>query len=155
LEVVTAVPPTLPTAVQGDPSRIRQVLTNLVGNAIKFTDHGEVTIGARMLTEDAHGVGFELFVRDTGMGIPPERQAAIFESFTQVDGSSTRRHGGTGLGLAISRQLIALMGGTIGVESAPGQGSTFWIRVALPRQSALVHRLTLPSELVGLRVLVV
>jgi signal transduction histidine kinase len=122
------IPPAFPSAVQGDPSRLRQVLTNLVGNAIKFTERGEVAIVVRVVDDAEHEVGLELAVRDTGIGIAPDRLDAIFESFTQADGSSTRRHGGTGLGLTISRQLVALMGGAIAVESAIGQGSTFVVR---------------------------
>jgi signal transduction histidine kinase/DNA-binding response OmpR family regulator len=158
IELAAVIPPTLPGAVQGDPSRLRQVLTNLVGNALKFTDRGEVTIGVRVLEETDAELGVEIAVRDTGIGIAPERLGAIFESFTQVDGSSTRRHGGTGLGLTISRQLIGLMGGTIDVESTPGRGSTFRVRLMLPKQKqarpAASVRMA-PDVLRGLRVLVV
>jgi len=121
----------LPAALRGDPVRLRQVLVNLVGNAVKFTERGGVAL--RLARGDAGvGVGaltvrFE--VRDTGIGVAPGVQAGIFDSFTQADGSMTRRFGGTGLGLTISRQLVELMGGTIGVESRPGEGSTFWFTV--------------------------
>jgi signal transduction histidine kinase/CheY-like chemotaxis protein len=156
IELAAIVPPSFPGAVQGDPSRLRQVLTNLVGNAIKFTERGEVTIAVRVLEERDAELDCELAVRDTGIGIAPDRMDAIFESFTQVDGSSTRRHGGTGLGLTISRQLVALMGGTIGVESAPGQGSTFRVRLALPKQTATVVTMRRPGvALDGVRILVV
>src|SRR5262249_13951198 len=141
---------------QGDPSRLRQVLTNLVGNAIKFTERGEVTITVRVIEERADDVDVELAVRDTGIGIAPDRVDSIFESFTQVDGSSTRRHGGTGLGRTSARQLGALMGGTIVVESAPGQGSTFRVRLALPKQASPAETGRRPAvALDGLRVLVV
>jgi signal transduction histidine kinase/DNA-binding response OmpR family regulator len=155
IELTTMIPPAFPSAVQGDPSRLRQVLTNLVGNAIKFTERGEVAIVVRVVDDAEHEVGFELAVRDTGIGIAPDRVDAIFESFTQADGSSTRRHGGTGLGLTISRQLVALMGGAIAVESALGQGSTFIVRLALPKQTAIEVPRMAPAALAGVRVLVV
>jgi len=122
----------LPERLQGDPVRVRQVLMNLVGNAIKFTDAGAVTIETRAAETPTHAT-ITVAVRDTGIGIPPDRQAEIFESFTQADSSTTRRYGGTGLGLTICRQLVALMGGTIGVESAVGRGSTFWFELTLAK----------------------
>jgi two-component system, sensor histidine kinase and response regulator len=154
LEMLAVVPPGFPEHLRGDPGRVRQVLTNLAGNAIKFTDFGEIVIEAS-LVEDAPGrVRVRLAVRDTGIGIPPERQAAIFESFTQVDGSTSRRYGGTGLGLTISRGLARLMGGDIGLESRPGVGSTFWVEVPFEKQARVPHALrALPSGLRGLRVL--
>ena len=156
VELAAVIPPDFPGAVQGDPSRLRQVLTNLVGNAIKFTERGEVTIVVRMLEHTDTDVGIELAVNDTGIGIAADRLDAIFESFTQVDGSSTRRHGGTGLGLTISRQLVVLMGGDIDVDSTPGQGSTFRVRLHLPRQTNIVETpVPAPAALRGLRVLVV
>jgi signal transduction histidine kinase/DNA-binding response OmpR family regulator len=156
VELAAVIPPTFPGAVQGDPSRLRQVLTNLVGNAIKFTERGEVTVVVRVLEETDTELGVELAVRDTGIGIAADRLGAIFESFTQVDGSSTRRHGGTGLGLTICRQLVVLMGGEIDVDSTPGQGSTFRVRLTLPRQTNIVETpVPAPVALRGLRVLVV
>ena len=122
--------PSVPTAVNGDPIRIRQIVTNLLGNAIKFTQEGEVSIRVT-LESPASGMNeparIKLTVMDTGSGISPEGQAKLFRSFSQVDGASTRVHGGTGLGLSICKQLSKLMGGTIGVESEIGKGSTFWV----------------------------
>ncbi|MBL8446510.1 MAG: response regulator [Zoogloeaceae bacterium] len=124
-----------PVLIQGDPGRLRQILTNLVGNAIKFTDHGSVTvtIGARKTGEDE--AEFEFAVTDTGIGIPEDRQTAIFEPFEQADRSTTRRYGGTGLGLAISSQLVGMMGGALQIESTEGVGSTFWFSVPLELQA--------------------
>jgi signal transduction histidine kinase/ActR/RegA family two-component response regulator len=116
----------LPQTEIGDPGRLRQVLTNLIGNAIKFTDQGEITVQALKLNGAAGGNVLQFSVRDTGIGIPVEKQNAIFEAFVQADSSSTRQYGGTGLGLAIVSQLVALMGGRIWVESDPGKGSTFY-----------------------------
>jgi len=140
----------VPALVKGDALRLRQVLTNLLGNAVKFTAKGEVVLSIHEdLSLEAPGrvrLGFS--VRDTGMGIAPEQQARIFESFTQADSSTTRTHGGTGLGLAISRRLVALMGGCLQVESRPGKGSVFWFsadfdvcgtRLRLPVSTARRH----------------
>ena len=126
LEFVSIVPSELPRLVVGDPGRLRQVLKNLLGNALKFTDRGEIGIQAEVLNRATNVVQVRFTVHDTGIGITPDQQIRLFESFTQGDGSSTRRHGGTGLGLAISKQLVELLGGEIGVSSEPGQGSRFW-----------------------------
>ncbi len=115
--------------VQGDPHRLRQVLSNLVGNAIKFTERGEVVVEAELERLDKRRAHWRISVRDTGIGIPPDRLSHLFQPFTQLDGSTTRRYGGTGLGLAISKQLVEMMGGTIGVESEVGKGSTFTVRI--------------------------
>ncbi|MBV8233119.1 MAG: PAS domain-containing protein, partial [Planctomycetaceae bacterium] len=122
LEIACCVPADVPERVVGDPVRVRQVLVNLVGNAVKFTDRGEVALEAELLGATAAGARLRLAVRDTGIGIPRDRQAAVFESFTQADGGVTRRHGGTGLGLTICRHLAQLMGGRITLESEPGAG---------------------------------
>jgi signal transduction histidine kinase/CheY-like chemotaxis protein len=119
----------LTTQLIGDPNRIRQVVTNLIGNAIKFTEAGAITVGWERVVDVADSLHF--WVRDTGIGIAPERQSAIFEAFTQADNSTTRNYGGTGLGLTISTKIVHLMGGKIWLESQPGQGSTFHFSVKL------------------------
>jgi signal transduction histidine kinase/CheY-like chemotaxis protein len=119
----------IPVALCGDPNRLRQIIVNLLGNAIKFTDRGGVTLSVAVTAEDTETASLRVEVRDTGIGVTREAQAHIFDSFSQADGSTTRKHGGTGLGLAISKQLVELMGGKIGVENALTQGSTFWFTV--------------------------
>jgi PAS domain S-box-containing protein len=126
--------PRLPAHVCGDAGRLRQVLTNLVGNAIKFTERGEVILEARVLSETASHAEILFAVRDTGIGIPADRQTAVFESFTQVDAGTTRKYGGTGLGLTISRHFVELMGGALRIESAVGEGSTFSFTLDLARE---------------------
>jgi signal transduction histidine kinase/CheY-like chemotaxis protein len=125
LEFLTQVAADVPDALFGDPTRLRQILLNLVGNAVKFTDRGEVEVRAAVEARQGSELTLHFYVRDTGIGIPKEKQRLIFESFTQVDGSTTRNYGGTGLGLAISAQLTDMMGGHIWVESESGSGSTF------------------------------
>lgn len=133
LELVAMIPPGMPTQVTGDAGRIKQILTNLVGNAIKFTKQGEVIVELIDLHTDSHQQTIRVQVRDSGIGISPEGQTRLFESFSQADESTTREFGGTGLGLAISKQLVEQMGGTIGLTSTPGQGSQFWFTIRLPR----------------------
>jgi PAS domain S-box-containing protein len=163
LELVGIVDGDLPARLRGDPGRLRQIIMNLAGNALKFTDRGEIVIRmGRGPAVEASGdapsmpatVQLRCTVQDTGIGIPPDKQQTIFESFTQADSSTTRRYGGTGLGLAISQRLVTMMGGAIGVESQPGRGSTFWFAVPCQEGSALrAHEAV--RALAGLRVLVV
>jgi CheY-like chemotaxis protein/HPt (histidine-containing phosphotransfer) domain-containing protein len=157
LELIVRADDGAPAWVSGDPHRLRQILLNLVGNAIKFTDSGEVVVrctGERSGTSGAPDM-LRFEVSDTGIGIPPEKKDRLFQAFAQADGSTTRRFGGTGLGLVIAKELAQLMGGEIGVESTPDQGSTFWftIRVAIP-QSPSVPMPTL-HNLAGKRLLIV
>ena len=155
LELACAMPPRFPHLLKGDPTRLRQVLTNLLGNAVKFTEAGEVALEAAVLEETFGRARIRLSVRDTGVGIPRDRQASVFESFTQADGSTTRRYGGSGLGLSICRQLVDLMGGRIGLESDPGKGSVFWIELSLAKQVHDDVASPSPPGLDGARVLVV
>ncbi|MBI3799424.1 MAG: response regulator [Deltaproteobacteria bacterium] len=180
LELACVLEPDVPTALRGDPGRVRQILLNLLGNAVKFTDHGEVVVEVHRLashvqrpaatdqtptpsvltlnpspqTLDSSVLHFA--VRDTGIGISPVHQERLFQSFSQVDASMTRKYGGTGLGLAICKRLVELMGGEIGVESTPGRGSTFWFTVPFAQPLVSVPRsLPLWTDLRGLRVVVV
>jgi len=165
LTVRTELSSSLPHSVAGDPLRLRQILLNFVGNAIKFTARGEVVIRAMRLKKGGGQSAWLRFeVQDTGVGIPPEKQAGIFDAFTQADSSVTRQYGGTGLGLAICKRLVELMGGQIGVYSQPGQGSCFWFEVPLPviQENAPEETTAQPSgsalnshELDGVRVLLV
>jgi CheY-like chemotaxis protein len=154
LELVAFVHPNVPTWVLGDPTRLRQVFVNLVGNAIKFTERGEVVI--RVEPDEADPTTLRCSVSDTGIGIPADKVGAIFESFTQVDSSTTRRYGGTGLGLSISKRLVELMGGHIGVRSEEGLGSKFSFVVRLQKTSTPATAPALPVlHIQGLRLLVV
>ncbi len=158
LELVAHVAPEVPTWVGGDPTRLRQILINLLGNAIKFTEHGGVTVDVRLDPKPEDPAGLHITVTDTGIGIPGDKVQAIFENFTQVDSSTTRKYGGTGLGLGISKRLVELMGGTIWVESTIGLGSTFHFTTRLPARQAIESSsdTRLPaSALAGRRILVV
>jgi PAS domain S-box-containing protein len=126
LEFVSAVGPGVPARAIGDSGRLRQVLTNLLGNAIKFTERGQVALKTELIGQTSEGVRLKFTVHDSGIGIPSGEQGRLFDAFTQVDESNTRKYGGTGLGLAISKQLVELLGGEIGLESEPGRGSKFW-----------------------------
>ena len=126
--------PESPDMVHGDPHRLRQILTNLVGNALKFTETGNVAVFVRPDDGDQGRVRIE--VTDTGIGIPLHAQEKIFDSFSQADGSMTRKYGGTGLGLAIVKQLVGMMGGQLGLTSTPGQGTTFWFTISVDRSGS-------------------
>lgn len=156
LELACDIRPEVPEALAGDPLRLRQVVVNLVGNAIKFTDRGEVVLRVRPESQLDGEVLLHFSVTDTGIGIPPEKQKLIFEAFSQADSSTTRRYGGTGLGLAISQQLVELMGGRIWVESHAGQGSTFHFTATFEVQTpAGFERDSLGHQLTNLPVLIV
>ncbi len=137
LELHVRVEPSIPRPLRGDGGRLRQVLVNLVGNAVKFTEKGAITIAIRLETDDGDRVRIRFEVADTGIGIEPAMQSRIFEPFVQADGSATKKHGGSGLGLAICRQLVALMQGEFGVTSEPGKGSVFWFVVPLERSASV------------------
>jgi two-component system sensor histidine kinase/response regulator len=155
LELLFDVAPTLPQGLMGDPLRLRQVLQNLIGNALKFTAKGEVVVAVDTVSEELGQVVCRFSVRDTGIGIAPEQLPRLFQSFFQTDSSVTRKYGGTGLGLAISKRLVELMGGQIGVDSAHGKGSCFWFQLPLARRATVTPSgRVLPMPL-GLRVLVV
>ncbi len=134
LEFLCRIDPEVPTFLRGDPGRLRQILINLGGNAVKFTSRGEVVIEVRLESETDDRMQARFEVRDTGMGIPQDKIGLLFNAFEQVDASTTRRFGGTGLGLAISKRLVELMEGEIGIESVEGKGSTFWFTVAFGKQ---------------------
>jgi CheY-like chemotaxis protein/HPt (histidine-containing phosphotransfer) domain-containing protein len=158
LEFVCSIPPDLPTHVKGDALRLGQILTNLVGNAMKFTEQGSVVIRVASLEQTTSHVTMRFDVADSGVGISKEAQSRIFREFAQADGSTTRKHGGSGLGLAISKELVEMMGGAIHVESAPGAGSTFWFTANFEKQAAQPQALPLTTPtglLTGVRALIV
>jgi PAS domain S-box-containing protein len=157
LELTSSLDPALPASLRGDPHRLRQILLNLGGNAIKFTQTGEVSLEITCASARENAVPVRFEVRDSGIGIPKERVQALFQPFSQVDSSTTRRFGGTGLGLSIVRQLVGLMQGECGVESEEGRGSRFWFTVPFERgsQPAAQSQRLVPSKLAGRRVLAV
>ncbi len=156
LEFACIVHHDVPSLLKGDPGRLRQVLVNLAGNAIKFTDSGQVMIQALLDKEDSSTVTVRFLVSDTGIGIPEDKRYRLFQSFSQVDASMTRRFGGTGLGLVISKRIANMMHGDIGVDSREGHGSTFWFTVVLEKQmNGLSREIIQPVNIQGQRVLVV
>lgn len=155
LELITDIGMDFPALVRGDPTRVRQVLTNLIGNAIKFTDEGEIVVRAFAAPAGDHAVRVEFSVRDTGIGISSEQLSSIFQEFTQADASMTRRYGGTGLGLAIARKLVTLMGGELKVESEPGNGSTFSFTLSFAVEAPAARATSAGVSLGSRRVLIV
>ncbi|MDB9509946.1 ATP-binding protein, partial [Kamptonema animale CS-326] len=152
LELAILIYSAVPRSLRGDPSRLRQILLNLVANAIKFTEEGEVMVQVALRDQTSTSVFLRFAVTDTGIGISPEAQKKLFQSFSQVDASTTREYGGTGLGLAICKQLTERMGGEIGVESEVGKGSTFWFTVELSKQANMISP-AIPLALTGRRLL--
>ncbi|MCR1163641.1 response regulator [Paenarthrobacter sp. UW852] len=155
LELISYCHPAVPERLMGDAGRIRQILVNLASNAVKFTPAGEVEIQVSVLSEDKDKASLRFEVRDTGIGISAEDHHKLFQSFAQADASTTRRYGGTGLGLAISRRLTEVMGGEIGLDSEPGNGSKFWFVLDLPIGPPASDTAALPASLSGRKVLVV
>jgi len=156
LELVCQIDDKVPALIKGDPGRLRQIVTNLANNAIKFTESGEVVIRASLDAENDDRVTIRFSVTDTGIGIPPDRMELLFQSFSQIDSSTTRKYGGTGLGLVISKKLCEMMGGQIGVTSVESKGSTFWFTAVLEKQPIGRKFETIASEnLRGIRILIV
>ena len=156
LELILNVSPEMPTRLVGDPGRLRQILINLLSNALKFTDKGEILLNVEHLEGLGARTRARFLVKDSGIGIPQDKQETIFDSFTQADSSTTRKYGGTGLGLSISKRLTSLMEGQIGVESKPGQGSTFWFTAVFAHQDEpAMSPVTGDVDLSGIKVLVV
>ena len=148
LELAVMMDPVASMMVRGDPGRIRQVLLNILGNAIKFTEAGEVVLRVRIAADQGAVAEILFEVTDTGIGVAVDQQGSLFESFTQADASTTRRFGGTGLGLAICKQLVERMGGEIGVRSTGQGGSAFWFTLPLPRTAG--SHVRGPSDRTGL-----
>jgi signal transduction histidine kinase/DNA-binding response OmpR family regulator len=155
LEFICAAAPDVPPYLRGDPGRLRQILNNLTGNAVKFTHQGEIAVRASLVTETDSEALICFSIKDSGIGIPVEKQDLMFQKFTQADASTTRQYGGTGLGLAISKELAERMGGEIGVNSKEGHGSEFWFTVRLAKQPERERNVAPPADIRGAHVLVV
>ena len=163
LELIVRVDPAMPQMLVGDVGRIRQIFGNILGNAVKFTDNGHIFVNVAVVEDDPHfreideenHLVFKIEVEDTGIGIPAEKSKAIFEKFSQVDGSATRKHEGSGLGLSIAASLVKMMDGTISVQSVPNQGSTFTVMMALPIEKSAIKPKSVPKDLSGSHILVV
>jgi CheY-like chemotaxis protein len=155
IEFICAAAPDVPSYLRGDPGRLRQILTNLTGNAVKFTNKGEIVVRVSLVLETEGEAVLRFSIKDTGIGIPASKQEFLFEKFVQADASTTRQYGGTGLGLAISKQLAELMGGEIGLQSEEGRGSEFWFTARLAKQNKR-EQMEIPSvDICGVHVLVV
>jgi CheY-like chemotaxis protein/signal transduction histidine kinase len=155
VEFICAAAPNVPSYLRGDPGRLRQILTNLTGNSVKFTSRGEISVRATLVSETDHEALIRFSVKDTGIGIPDDKRELLFHKFTQVDPSTTRKYGGTGLGLAISKQLVVMMGGEIGIVSEEGNGSEFWFTSRIAKQSERKGPLAPPVEICGMHMMVV
>jgi len=155
LEIACQVHNNVPHHVCGDPTRIKQILCNLIGNAIKFTEQGEVFISASLQHQDANNINIKFEVHDTGIGLTASAQQKIFDSFSQADGSTSRKYGGTGLGLSISKRLAEIMGGNIGVKSDENIGSTFWFNTCLQQSQHHVESIPLPIDVSRIKTLIV
>ncbi len=155
VEVASFIEEDIPLGLRGDSSRLRQILTNLIGNAIKFTEEGYVVLQVERVSETPQETTLLFSVMDTGIGIAPQNQSQLFQPFSQVDSSTTREYGGTGLGLAICQQLVTLMEGEIGVESRESEGSTFWFKVPFKKPDISLNKLSSPPEIAGLSLLVI
>ena len=155
LELIGLIDAEIPSLLGGDPGRVRQILTNIIGNALKFTHQGEVGVQVQMLEDATESTTLRFDVTDTGIGLTPETQSQLFQSFTQADTSTTRKYGGTGLGLAICKNLVELMGGEIGLQSQVGQGSRFWFRIPFNKSSTSAHSLIAHPKFENLHVCLV
>ncbi len=155
LEYVSVIHPDVPSLLRGDPGRVRQILINLAGNAVKFTHSGEIVINSHLENETEDLAHIKFTVKDTGIGIPKDKMDKLFKSFSQVDSSTTRKYGGTGLGLTISQRLAQLMGGQTGVESKEGAGSKFWFTAKFEKQKSIPDPVSLPEDIQGKYILIV